>query len=91
MSLHPVPLFYTISLRWIKQAQIMFRHDNAPVHKASTMKRWFAKDDMEDLKWPSQSRDLIFTERWYELKDCLHPEPSAECTNAECTNALVSE
>lgn len=36
----------------------MFQHANAPVYKASSMKTWFGKIGVEELKWPKQSSDL---------------------------------
>lgn len=32
-----------------------FQHESAPVHKARTMKTWFA---VEELAWPAHSPDL---------------------------------
>ncbi|MCJ8750006.1 hypothetical protein PDJAM_G00194350 [Pangasius djambal] len=47
----------------------LFHHDTAPVHKASSMKTWFAKVGVEELKCPAQSPDLNHTDHfWDELE-----------------------
>lgn len=36
----------------------MSQHDNAPVHKVSSLETWFAKLGVEELKCPPQNPDL---------------------------------
>ena len=35
-----------------------FRHENAPVHKARSIQKWFVEIGVEELDWPAQSPDL---------------------------------
>ncbi|XP_047015897.1 uncharacterized protein LOC124628872 isoform X2 [Ictalurus punctatus] len=64
----------------------LFQHDQAPVHKASSMKTSFAMVGVEELECPEQSPDLNPTEHlWDELERRLHPRPTHP------TNALVAE
>ncbi|MCI4388350.1 hypothetical protein PGIGA_G00084720 [Pangasianodon gigas] len=42
----------------LEKAPFLFQHDNAPMHKASSVKTWFAKVGVEELHWPAQSPDL---------------------------------
>lgn len=36
----------------------MFQHDNAPIHRAKSVKTWFRTVNVEVLPWPSRSPDL---------------------------------
>ena len=36
----------------------LFQHDNAPVHKARSIHKWFVEIGVEELDWPAQSPDL---------------------------------
>ena len=36
----------------------LFQHDNGPVHKASSIQKWFDEIDVEELDCPAQSPDL---------------------------------
>ncbi|MCJ8735508.1 hypothetical protein PDJAM_G00247820 [Pangasius djambal] len=54
----------------------LLQHDDAPVHKASSMKTWCVKAGVEELECPAQSPDLNPTEHlWDELEHRLHPRP----------------
>ncbi|XP_047015899.1 uncharacterized protein LOC124628872 isoform X4 [Ictalurus punctatus] len=69
-----------------KQWNRLSQHDQAPVHKASSMKTSFAMVGVEELECPEQSPDLNPTEHlWDELERRLHPRPTHP------TNALVAE
>lgn len=40
----------------------MFQHDNAPIHSATLVKKWFTDNNIENLEWPSVSPDLNIME-----------------------------
>ena len=45
------------------EGPFLFQHDNAPVHKAKSIQKWFVEIDVEELYWPAQSLDLNPIER----------------------------
>jgi hypothetical protein len=42
----------------IEEGPFLFQHDNAPVHKARYIQKWFVEIGVEELHWPTQSPDL---------------------------------
>ena len=40
------------------EGPFLFQHDNAPVHKARSIQKWFVEVSVEELDWPAQSLDL---------------------------------
>lgn len=40
----------------------IFQHDNAPIHSAMLVRKWFQKNYIENLEWPSSSPDLNIME-----------------------------
>ena len=40
------------------EGPLLFQHDNAPVHKARSIRKWFVEISVEELEWPAQSPDL---------------------------------
>jgi hypothetical protein len=36
---------------------LLFQHNNAPVHKARSIQKWFVEIGVEELYWPGQSPD----------------------------------
>ena len=40
------------------EGPFLFQHDNAPVHKARSIQKWFVEIGVEELYWPAQSPDL---------------------------------
>ena len=40
------------------EGPFLFQNDNAPVHKARSIQKWFVEIGVEELDWPAQSPDL---------------------------------
>ena len=40
------------------EGPFLFQHDNAPVHEARSIQKWFFEIGVEELDWPAQSPDL---------------------------------
>ena len=70
----------------------MFQHDNAPVHTARSMQKWFVEIGVEELDWPAQSPDLNPIEHlWDELERRLRARPNRSTSVPDLTNAVVAE
>ena len=50
---HLLPLIERCSL-----TQMVFQHDNSPIHAAKITKQWFDEHHIECMDWPSRSPDL---------------------------------
>jgi hypothetical protein len=37
------------------EGTFLFQHDNAPMHKARSIQKWFVEIGVEKLDWPAQS------------------------------------
>ncbi|MCJ8750102.1 hypothetical protein PDJAM_G00194860 [Pangasius djambal] len=79
-SLFAVALQFPFELR----GPNLLQHDDAPVHKASSMKTWCVKVGVEELQCPAQSPDLNPTEHlWDELElETPYPTSAPDLTNA---------
>ena len=40
------------------EGPFVFRHNNAPMHKARSIQKWFVEIGVEELNWPAHSPDL---------------------------------
>ena len=40
------------------EGPFLFQHNNAPMHKVRSIKKWFVEIGVEELDWPAQSPDL---------------------------------
>ena len=70
----------------------MFQHDNALVHKARSMQKWFVEIGVEELDWPAQSSDLNPIEHLCDdLERRLRARPNRPTSVPNLINALVAE
>ena len=42
----------------LDSSSIIFQQDNAPIHRAKLLQKWFSKQQFNLLPWPAQSLDL---------------------------------
>ena len=74
------------------EGPFLFQHDNAPVHKARSIHKWFVMIGVEELDWPAQSPDLNPIEHlWDELEQRLQARPNRPTSVPDLTNAFVAE
>lgn len=58
-----------LNFREIIRTNKIFQHDNAPIHKAQCVTRWFEETALRVLDWPPQSPDLNPIENvWSHIK-----------------------
>jgi hypothetical protein len=63
----------------------LFQHDNAPMHKARSIQKWFV--DVEELDWPLLSPDLNPIEQLWDVLECrLQARPIAQ---HHCSTSLM--
>jgi hypothetical protein len=59
------------------EGPFLIQHDNAHVHKARSIQKWFVEIGVEELDWPAQRPDLNPIEHiWNELERRLRARPN---------------
>jgi hypothetical protein len=60
-------------LRYFNLDKEIFQHDNAFIHKAKIVQKWFLEQPFSTLEWPVQSLNFNPIEHvWATLKHCLN-------------------
>ena len=73
------------------EGPFLFQQDNASMHKASSIQKWFVEIGVEELDWPAQSPDNPSKHLWDELERPLRARPYHPTSVPDLTNALVAE
>ena len=74
------------------EGPFLFQHDNAPVHEARSIQKWFVKIGVEELDWPAQKPDLNpIKHLWDEVECRLRARLNCARSVPDLTNALVAE
>jgi hypothetical protein len=79
-------------LATVWEGPFLFQHDNAPVHKAKSIHKWFVEIGVEELDWHAHSPDLNpIKHLWVQLERRLRARPNRPTSMPNLTNALVVE
>jgi hypothetical protein len=74
------------------EGHFLLQNDNAPVHKARSIQKWFVEISVEELDWHAQSPDLNPIEHlWDKLEVRLRARPDHPTSAPDLTNILVAK
>ena len=75
-----------------REGPFLFHHDNAPMHKARSIQKWFVEIGVEELDWPAQSPGLNSIEHLCDkLERRLRARPNCPTSVPNLTDILVAE
>jgi hypothetical protein len=70
----------------------LHQHDNAPCHKATSVREWFVDNKVPEIDCLAQSHDLNTIEHlWDELECRLHPRPQCSTSLTALATAVQKE
>jgi hypothetical protein len=70
----------------------LYQHENAPCHKARSVKEWFVDNKVPEMDFPAHSPDLNPTEHlWDELERRLRSRPQRPTSLTALATALQEE
>lgn len=81
-------LSWAVQGHQFEEGHFLFQGDGVPVHKVSSIKKWFSQFGVEELDWPAQSPDL---KPIHHLWDELRAGPYYPTSVLDLTDTLVAE
>lgn len=76
----------------LSSPHLIFQQDNAPIHTAKIVTKWFEEKNIETINWPANSPDLNPIENiWRLLKDNIQKHESFPRTVTELKATLIEE
>ena len=74
------------------EGPFLFQHENALMHKARSIRKWFVEIGVEELDWPAQSPDLNpIKHLWDDLEYRLRARSKCPTSVPYLTKALMAE